>query len=131
MYDGKKIIPGLILFLGIITYPIWHNTVSGKTDYVPKPKVPVDKKECVEPKALIRLNHKDLLDDWKMSVVRSGIRTYRASNKKIYTMSLTRTCMNCHQDRKEFCDQCHNYMGVTNKCWDCHMYPKELKAEVK
>ncbi|MBS3920072.1 MAG: sulfate reduction electron transfer complex DsrMKJOP subunit DsrJ [Deltaproteobacteria bacterium] len=131
MYDGKKIIPGLILFLGIVTYPIWHNTVSGKIDYVPKPKIPADKKECVEPKALIRVNHKDLLDDWKMSVVRSGIRTYQASNKKIYTMSLTRTCMNCHQDRKEFCDQCHNYMGVKNKCWDCHMYPKELKAEVK
>jgi hypothetical protein len=131
MYDGKKIIPGLILFLGLVTYPIWHNTVSGKTGYVPKPKMPADKKECVEPKAIIRLNHKDLLNDWKMSAVRSGIRTYQASNQKIYTMSLTRTCMNCHQNRKEFCDQCHNYMGVKNDCWDCHMYPKELKAEGK
>ena len=31
MYDGKKIILGLLIFLGVITYPIWHNTVSGKS----------------------------------------------------------------------------------------------------
>lgn len=129
MYDGRKIIPGLILFLGLVTYPFWHNGVSGKTGYVPKPKLPADKKECVEPKAYIRMNHKDLLDDWKTSVVRRGRRTYLASNKKSYTISLTRTCMNCHTDKAEFCDQCHNYAGVTNKCWDCHKFPKEIKKE--
>jgi len=127
MYDGKKIIPGLILFLGLVTYPLWHNAASGKTGYVPKPKIAADKKECVEPKNYIRINHKNLLDDWKESVVRKGATTYLASNKKTYTMSLNRTCMNCHTDKTEFCDQCHNYMGVTNKCWDCHMYPKEIK----
>jgi len=127
MYDGKKIIPGLVLFLGLVTSPLWYNMVSGKTGYVPKPEIPADKKECVEPKAYIRVNHKDLLDDWKTSVVRKGARIYRASNKKTYNMSLTRTCMNCHQDRTKFCDQCHTYAGVTNKCWDCHTYPKEMK----
>jgi hypothetical protein len=128
MYDGKKIILGLIIFLGLITYPVWHNTVSGKMSYIPKPELPTDKakKECVEPKTFIRVNHKDLLEDWKASVVRDGMRTYQASNQKKYTMSLNRTCMNCHTDRTKFCDQCHNYMGVTNKCWDCHIYPKQL-----
>jgi len=129
MYDGKKIIPGLILFLVLLTYPIWHNTVSGKTSYVPKPELPTDKakKECVEPKTFIRVNHKTLLEDWKFSVVRKGVRIYTASNKKTYTMDLNRTCMNCHTDKTKFCDQCHTYMGVTNKCWDCHIYPKEVK----
>jgi len=131
MYDGKKIIPGLLIFLGLITYPIWHNNVSGKTSYAPKPEIPADKKECVEPKAFIRVNHKNLLDDWKTSVVRNGVRTYQASNKKRYTMSLNRTCMDCHKDKTKFCDQCHNYMGVTNKCWDCHIYPKEMEKGVK
>ncbi|HUL36575.1 MAG TPA: hypothetical protein VLW47_02740, partial [Thermodesulfobacteriota bacterium] len=52
---------------------------------------------------------------------------YEASNHKTYNISLSRTCMNCHKDKEEFCDQCHNYAGVTNKCWDCHIYPKEIK----
>jgi hypothetical protein len=129
MYDGKKIIPGLIIFLGIITSPFWYNAVSGKTGYVPKPEIPADKKECVEPRATIRINHKDLLDAWMQSVVRRGDRIYRASNGKTYTMDLNRTCMNCHRDKTKFCDQCHNYAGVTNKCWDCHIYPKQVKEE--
>ena len=127
MYDGKKIIPALIIFLALVTSPLWYNVASGKMKYVPKPKLPADKKECVEPKDYIRINHKNLLDDWKESVVRNAGTTYLASNKKKYLMSLNRTCMNCHTDKTEFCDQCHNYMGVTNKCWDCHIYPKEIK----
>lgn len=129
LYDGKKIIPGLIVFLGLVTYPVWHNLASGKINYVPKPKLPADKKECVEPKEVIRINHKTLLEDWRNSVVRNAGKTYVAYNKKTYTMSLNRTCMNCHKDKAEFCDQCHNYTGVTNKCWDCHIYPKQLEEK--
>lgn len=127
MYDGSKIIPGLLLFVGLVTYPIWHNKVNGKSGYIPKPKIPAERKECVEPKAFIRIYHKDLLEDWRTSVVRKGIRIYRAGNNKTYTMSLNKTCMDCHKDKAEFCDQCHNYLGISNKCWDCHMYPKEMK----
>jgi len=126
MYDGKKIIPGLIIFLGLFTLPLWHNALSGKTGYIPKQKLPPDKKECVESRDYIRVNHKNLLEDWRESAVRKGGTTYIATNKKRYVMSLNRTCMNCHKDRAEFCDQCHNYMGVTNKCWDCHIYPKQV-----
>jgi hypothetical protein len=129
MYDGKMIIPGLVIFLALVTAPLWYNAASGKMSYAPKPEIPADKKECVEPKAFIRINHKNLLEDWKTSVVRNGARIYHASNKKTYNMSLTRTCMNCHKDKTKFCDQCHTYMGVTNKCWDCHIYPKELRRD--
>ena len=127
MYDGKKIIPGLIIFLGLITLPLWYNAASGKTGYLPKPKLPADKKECVEPKNDIRIIHKDLLADWREAVVRKGGTIYVARNHKKYLMSLNRTCMSCHTDKGEFCDECHNYMGVTNKCWDCHIFPKQLK----
>ncbi len=127
MYDKSKILPGLIIFLALVTSPLWYNAFAGKSGYVPKPKLPVDKKECVEPKDEIRVNHKILLEDWKQSVVREGGRIYTAANKKTYVMSLNRTCMSCHSDKTEFCDQCHNYMGVTNKCWDCHIYPKQVK----
>jgi hypothetical protein len=127
MYDGKKIISGLLIFLGLVTSPFWYNAASEKMDYVPKPKLPPDQKKCVEAREYIRVNHKNLLEDWKESVVRKGATTYIASSKKRYLMSLNRTCMSCHTDKVEFCDQCHNYLGVTNQCWDCHIYPKEIK----
>jgi len=129
MYDKSKIIPGLIIFLTLVTSPLWYNAASGKTSYAPKLELPADKKECVEPKAFIRVNHKTLLEDWKTAVVRDGVRNYRATDQKMYLMSLNRTCMNCHTDKTKFCDQCHDYMGVTNKCWDCHIYPKQFAKE--
>jgi hypothetical protein len=126
MHDAGKIIFGLIIFLALVTYPAWHNAISGKAGYIPTPKAPPDKKECIEPKQVIRVVHRDLLADWKESVVRKGMRTYLSGDMKTYTMSLTGTCMNCHKDKAEFCDQCHNYMGVKPRCWDCHVYPREV-----
>jgi len=38
--------------------------------------------------------------------------------------------MNCHKDKAEFCDQCHSYMGVQPRCWDCHVYPKGVSLPV-
>ncbi|RPJ09055.1 MAG: cytochrome C [Deltaproteobacteria bacterium] len=127
MHDTGKIILGLIVFLSIVTYPVWHNAISGKAGYVPAPKVAPDKKQCVEPKQVIRIIHRDLLTDWRESVVRKGMRTYLASDAKAYPMSLNRTCMNCHTDKGEFCDQCHHYMGIKPRCWDCHNYPKGIQ----
>lgn len=125
MYDSGKIIAGLVVFGCLATSPIWYNALTGKTGYIPKPKIVTEKKECIEPKEYIRTRHKDVLEDWMESVVRKGIRTYVAGDKKRYTMSLTRTCMNCHSNKlDEFCFQCHNYLGVRNDCWDCHAYPK-------
>jgi hypothetical protein len=129
MYDKSKIIPGLIIFLALVTSPLWYNAASGKTSYAPKLELPADKKECIEVKEYIRVNHKTLLEDWQTAVVRNGARTYRAANHKTYLMSLNRTCMSCHTDRTKFCDRCHDYMGVTNDCWDCHTYPKQLVKE--
>jgi len=134
MYDSDKIIVGILIFIILMTFPIWYNAFTGKTGYIPKPKIEpkilADKKQCIEPKDYIRVNHGDLLKDWRESVVRSNNRVYIASDKKRYNMSLTKTCMNCHSNKlDEFCNQCHNYMGVTNNCWDCHTYQKEMYPE--
>ena len=128
MHDAGKIIAGLILFLVLVTSPVWYNAAAGKAGFVPAPKAPVDKKQCIEPKQVIRIVHKNLLTEWRDSVVRMGMRTYLAGDTKTYTMSLTRTCVNCHTDKAEFCDQCHNYMGVKPRCWDCHNYPKGIQG---
>jgi hypothetical protein len=127
MHDAGKIILGLIVFLSVVTYPIWHNAASGKAGFVPVLKTPPDKKDCIEPRQVIRVSHKDLLADWKESVVRKGMRTYLSRDMKTFTMSLSGTCMNCHRDKAEFCDRCHNYVGVEPRCWDCHVYPKEIE----
>ena len=88
MYDGKKIIPGLIIFLGLITYPLWYNAVSGKTGYVPKPKIPADKKECVEPKAYHPGQSQEPVGGLEGIGRPEGRRgSIMASNKKTYNMS--------------------------------------------
>ena len=28
-------------------------------------------------------------------------------------MSLSNTCLDCHSNKAEFCDRCHNYASVT------------------
>jgi len=127
MYDAGKIISGLLIFVCLILFPSLYTAVSGKVGYVPKPKVIGEEKKCIESTPYMRTQHTDLLIEWRDSVVRRGLRTYTASEGKKYTMGLTETCMKCHSNKAEFCDQCHNYAGVKPYCWDCHNYPKEAK----
>ena len=125
MRDADKIIIGLIIFFGLITLPVWYNMASGKAAYVPEPEIVTEAKQCVEPTPYMRDKHMDLLNDWKESVVREGNRTYTASDGQEYDMSLTGTCLDCHSNKAEFCDQCHNYAAVKPYCWDCHVVPEE------
>ena len=66
-----------------------------------------------------------LVDDWREAVVREGIRSYVGSDGREYEISLTETCLGCHSNKSEFCDKCHNYVGVRPDCWDCHNVPEE------
>ncbi|UCD56511.1 MAG: sulfate reduction electron transfer complex DsrMKJOP subunit DsrJ [Candidatus Hydrogenedentota bacterium] len=125
MHDSGKIITGLIIFLGLVTFPIWRNLASGETPQVPEPKIITEEKECITPTEYMRSSHMALLNDWRDLVVREGNRTYVAFNGKEHEISLSNTCMDCHSNKAEFCDQCHNYVGVKPYCWDCHIEPKE------
>ncbi|MDI6815055.1 MAG: sulfate reduction electron transfer complex DsrMKJOP subunit DsrJ [Dehalococcoidales bacterium] len=124
MYDADKIIPGLIIFFCLITFPIWYSAASGKATYVPKPEIVTEEKQCIEPRQYMRCEHMALLNCWRESVVHQGIRTYVASDGKEYNISLIGTCLGCHSNKAEFCDKCHNYVGVKPNCWDCHTPPK-------
>jgi len=124
MYDAGKIIPGLIIFLCLITFPGWYSLVKGEGIYVVEPEIVTEGEQCVESAEYMRANHMYLLiDDWRETVVREGIRTYVSSDGKEYNMSLTETCMDCHSNRAEFCDKCHDYVGGKPNCWDCHNEP--------
>jgi hypothetical protein len=66
----------------------------------------------------------DLLNQWRNAVVRDGERDYVASSGEVFNMSLTETCLDCHENRDAFCTRCHDYASVEPKCWDCHVDPR-------
>lgn len=125
MHDGGKIIVGLIIFLILVTFPIWYNVVSGKSHVPPDPKIVTEAKECVRETEYMKTMHMNLLNEWRDKVVRDGIRYFDATDGNRYEMSLSNTCMSCHSNKSEFCDQCHNYLNVDPYCWDCHIEPEE------
>jgi len=124
MYDGGKILTGLLIFFALVTMPFWGNAVSGEAAK-PNLKIVTSEKECVQDKEVMREKHMEILNEWRDTVVRQGRRTYVDAHGKTVLMSLSQTCMNCHPNKAEFCDQCHNYLAVDPYCWECHVEPKE------
>lgn len=134
MYDKGKIIPGLIIFVVLFTFPIWFTLAFGKTGAKPEPRLPTKpghKEHCVESKDYMKRWHMDLLNNWRDSVVRDKQRVYisqtikdKQGKPKKFNMSLSNGCMKCHNSRKQFCNKCHVYVGVDPYCWKCHVEPK-------
>jgi hypothetical protein len=126
MYDGGKIIVGLIIGLGLFLSPFFYN--AGKAAKAPDPELTPKAKEakaCVAPLTYMRESHFTLLDEWRHTVVRDGERYYKAFDGKRYYKSLQTTCLDCHSNYSKFCLQCHNYVDVDPYCWDCHIRPEE------
>jgi hypothetical protein len=126
MFDAGKVIIGLLIFIILISFPIWYNVAGGKATYVPELEKASRGSDCVRPTQWMRYNHMDLLDDWRDQVVREGDRYEEGSNGSVYEKSLTHTCLDCHQNKNQFCDKCHDYLSVDPYCWDCHINPKEM-----
>ncbi|MDT8447721.1 MAG: sulfate reduction electron transfer complex DsrMKJOP subunit DsrJ [bacterium] len=120
MYNAKIVIPVLLVFLGLLTYPLWspkgsHQHETHRTLAQPKGE------QCVESARWMRANHMQLLENWRHSVVRDQQRTYVATDGKHYDKSLTNTCLGCHGPAEHFCDECHGYTSVKPYCWTCHL----------
>jgi len=125
MYDASKIVAGLAVFVVLATSPLWYNALSAAPPDAPVLQQPTNgSTECVEATEYMRANHMDLLDQWRDTVVREDVRTYTSEAGKDYTMSLSDTCLDCHSNKEQFCDACHNYSAVTPYCWDCHVIPE-------
>jgi len=127
MKDKKIIVAGVIIFIVIVTFPFWYN--RGKAAPAPDPLLTEKAKAakvCVRSTEYMKAEHMQLLDFWRESVVRRGERIYVSPSGREYTMSLSNTCLDCHSNKTEFCDRCHNYAQVQPYCWDCHIdNPKE------
>ena len=134
MSDKPIIVAGLVVFLALVTFPIWYTlAASGQVPPLDR-DYPEDVPRCVENKDWMVANHMILLKKWRQEIVRDGDKEpYKSDDFDTYhAKSLTGTCMQCHS-RKEMCDangdtscvQCHNYASVAPACWDCHI---ELKG---
>jgi hypothetical protein len=126
MYDAGKIVAGLAVFVVLATSPLWYNALSAAPPDRPELQLPTNNStECVESTEYMRSNHMDLLDTWRDRVVREDIRTYTSElSGKSFNMSLSDTCIDCHNNKEQFCDACHTYSAVTPYCWDCHVIPE-------
>ena len=134
MYNSKWVIALIIVFLVVVSFPFWYNL--GKAAPAPTlenqqlkltPRA-VAAKECIRDTAYMRAEHMQLLDIWRDTVVRDGKRLYVNPHGKSFNMSLSNTCLDCHSNKEEFCDKCHNYASVNPYCWDCHIdNPKETE----
>jgi hypothetical protein len=126
MHDVGKIAGGLVVFLILATSPLWFNALSASTPDAPElGKPPNGAEQCVEARDFMRASHMDLLNQWRDDVVRVGNRDYKSAlTGKTFEKSLSRTCMDCHSNKAEFCDRCHTYLSVAPYCWNCHVEPK-------
>jgi hypothetical protein len=124
MRDRGAIYLGLLVFLVLATTPIWYHMIAGEATPAPELKLPVGESECIAETEFMRNNHMNLVMTWRDEVVRVNQRTFEAPDGREWEKSLTHTCLACHAEKAEFCDKCHDYLGVQPYCWDCHVDPK-------
>ncbi len=127
MHDAGKIVAGLAVFVVLATSPLWYNALSAESPERPELQMPPNgSTQCVEAVEYMRSDHMTLLDVWRDRVVREDVRTYTSElSGKSFEMSLSNTCMDCHSNKSQFCDSCHNFTAVQPYCWDCHVEPRE------
>ena len=103
-----------------ILLPLGYNVVHyvlAKSDATPQPFVerPDEKyDECVRETSYMRFHHMDLLAELRDQVVREGARGELGISK----------CRECHPNRAQFCNRCHDAVNLHPDCFGCHYYPE-------
>ncbi len=125
MSDRKLIYAGLALFMGAVTYPLWHGILWKSSTAEPDIRKISGEKSCVASRRQMRESHMELLQGWRDGKVREGRRTFSSQDGVQYNVSLSGTCLTrCHGSAEEFCIRCHAYAGVPAlNCWQCHTSP--------
>ncbi len=118
MTDKPRIIIGLVFVLVAVTFPFWYALAAGPPGAPPELEALEGK--CVHDAEYMRAHHMDVLETWREEVVREGDKTQIDIDGKKYEKSLTKTCMDCHKSRENFCQKCHSYADVHPTCWNCH-----------
>jgi hypothetical protein len=143
MKDKPVIIVGLVIAVAALTFPFWYALAGPRGGSPPEVELPAgESKRCVEDRDFMKAHHMELLNQWRDAVVRDGGKEYESEEYPgdVYEMSLTRTCLGCHDvtdesaasvggeptppGRARFCYQCHAYVDVEPTCWECHLVPE-------
>lgn len=129
MNDKQIIIAGLVIALVVLTSPIWYSLAAGPGD---KPQLAKPRGDaCVRDVEYMRGHHMDILEGWRIEVVREE---NTEKDESGYEKSLTKTCLaECHvtadTGQEGFCGECHKYADVDPTCWDCHVGNPKPKGE--
>ena len=126
MNDKKWIILGVVVFMVLLSIPLLYNVIFKGAQAAPAPELVLTEKakaagQCVMSTDYMATQHMQLLDVWRHSVVRNAQREFFNDQGKAFDMSLSNTCLDCHSNKADFCDRCHNYASVRPYCWDCHI----------
>ena len=119
MTDKPRIIIGVVFVLVAVTFPFWYALAGGPPAAPPELEMP-EGGECVHDAEYMRARHMDVLELWRQEVVREGDKSLVTIGGKQYEKGLTKTCMQCHKSRENFCGKCHAYADVQPTCWNCH-----------
>ena len=129
MYNGGKIIAGLVVFFALVSFPFFINKGKSIESAQPSLDTPLinslEIKECIETKDTMKAGHMKILDEWRDEAIRNGNRELIKVGGRIFEKSLQNGCMQCHSNKKKFCDECHSYAAVDPYCWDCHFVREE------
>ncbi len=126
MNDKKWIVAGLAIFVALFTFPLWYNLLIEVGKAAPAPEVVLTEKaqaagKCIMSTEYMTTEHMQLLDQWRHQVVRNAKREFVNAEGQAFNMSLSNTCLDCHANKAQFCDRCHDYASVRPYCWDCHI----------
>ena len=103
-----------VLILSPFAYSVgrfaWVRTFAAPKPFLEVASAP--SRRCVRDPKWMRQNHMILLKELRDKTVREGIRND-------VTLS---SCSQCHQDKAQFCDKCHQAANLHPDCFDCHSY---------
>lgn len=124
MVSKPKVIVVTAVFAVILLFPFIYNAVgTGMFSEVKRPQVVIEKSgQCIKYTGYMRRHHGDMLERNMELVQKEGMTNVVGLND----------CRKCHSNREEFCDRCHDYVGVyavndSTGCFTCHDYPKTKK----
>ena len=127
MYDKEKIITGLVIFVLLITFPVWYNKLIGDVGAVPTvsnnelPEAtfqsitfPNDAKHALTTPEM-RSTHMQMLKTIHAKAMADGYSPEKDEKRN------QMQCLMCHGTKEGFCDSCHAHAAVTTPdCWTCH-----------
>ena len=84
MYNKGTIIPGLIIFVLFVTFPLWFNALSTAST-VPKPELPPGgEKECIASASEMRASHMVLLNEWYLNASSKVVISFSNKGKSFF-----------------------------------------------